>query len=103
MPRKPTRTPLPLPLPLLLFELGLASGETLARRSWMMAQGRCSARERRRMVEEKSAAALASLALLGRSELDPAALLAPWHKAAKANAKRLAGRKRGPRLRSGSY
>ena len=94
---------MPLPLPLLLFELGLASGETIARRSWMMAQGRCSARERRRMVEEKSAAALASLALLGRSELDPVALLAPWHKAAKANAKRLAGRKRVRRRSSGSY
>jgi hypothetical protein len=59
-----------------------------------MAQGRCSSRERRRMVAEKSKAALASLALLTRSGVDAAALLAPWHSAAKANAKRLRTRKR---------
>jgi hypothetical protein len=93
MPRK--RSPkLPIPLPLLLFELGVASGETIARRSWMMAQGRCSPREQRRMVEEKSAAALASLAMLSDPKVDLAALLEPWHKAATANAKRLRPRKR---------
>jgi hypothetical protein len=88
MPRK-RRPQLPVPLPLLLFELGIASGETIARRSWMMAQGRCSPREQRRMVEEKSAAALASLAMLSDPKVDLAALLQPWHKAARANAKRL--------------
>jgi hypothetical protein len=82
----------PPPLPLLLFELGMASGETIARRSLMLAQGRCTARERRRMVEEKSAAALASLALLTNPQADFAALLGPWHRAARANAKRLRSR-----------
>ena len=94
MARKLKRKP-PLPLPLLLFELGMASGETIARRSWMLAQGRCSARERRRMVREKSTAALASLALLSGPQVDLAGLLHPWHKAATANAKRL----RSPRKR----
>ena len=84
----------PLPLPLLLFELGMASGETIARRSWMMAQGRCSARERRRMIEEKSAAALAGLAVIANPQADLAALLRPWHKAATANAKRLRQRRK---------
>jgi hypothetical protein len=84
----------PTPLPLLLFELGIASGETIARRSWMMAQGRCSAREQRRMVQEKSAAALASLALLSGPQVDFAELLRPWHKAATANAKRLRSRRK---------
>jgi hypothetical protein len=72
----------------------MASGETIARRSWMLAQGRCSARERRRMVEEKSAAALASLAVMADPQADLAALLRPWHRAAKANAKRLRSRSR---------
>ena len=91
MPHKPRRKP-PTPLPFLLWELGMASGETIARRSWMLAQGRCSTRERRRMVREKTAAALASLALLGDPKSDVSALLRPWHKAATANAKRLRGR-----------
>jgi hypothetical protein len=84
-----SRRKAPPPLPLLLWELGMASGETIARRSWMMAQGRCSARERRRMVREKSAATLASLTLMANPRADFAALLDPWHKAARANAKRL--------------
>jgi hypothetical protein len=46
------------------------------------------------MVEEKSAAALASLAMLSDPKVDLAALLEPWHKAATANAKRLRPRKR---------
>jgi len=91
-----SRRKAPPSLPLLLWELGLASGETIARRSWLLAQGRCSARERRRMIEEKSAAALASLALMADPRADFAALLDPWHKAARANAKRLrSGRRKG--------
>ena len=93
MPHNPRRKP-PTPLPLLLWELGMASSETIARRSWMLAQGRCSARERRRMVREKSAAALSSLALLGDPKSDISVLLRPWHKAATANAKRLRGRRK---------
>ena len=80
----------------------MASGETIARRSWLMAQGRLPARERRRMVQEKSAAALASLALMTDPHADFAALIDPWRKAARANAKRL-GRKRSRRRHSGSY
>jgi hypothetical protein len=60
----------------------------------LMALGRCSSREQRRMVEEKSRAALVSLALMTRSGFDAATLLAPWHSAARANAKRLRTRKR---------
>ena len=44
------------------------------------------------MVREKTAAALASLALLGDPRSDISVLLLPWHKAATANAKRLRGR-----------
>jgi len=48
------------------------------------------------MIEEKSAAALASLALMADPRADFAALLDPWHKAARANAKRLrSGRRKG--------
>ena len=82
------------PLPILLTELALASAETIAHRSMLMAMGRCSSREQRRMVEEKSRAALVSLALMTRSGFDAATLLAPWHSAARANAKRLRTRKR---------
>ena len=91
MPRKPHRKT-PPPLPLLLWELSIASSETIAWRSWMLAQGTCTAREQRRMVREKSAAALASLALLSDPRNDVSVLLKPWHKAATANAKRLRAR-----------
>jgi hypothetical protein len=91
MARKKRKAP-PPPLPLLLWELGVASGETIARRSWLMAQGRCSARERHRMVQEKSAAALASLALMTDPRANLETLIGPWHKAARANAKRLRAR-----------
>jgi hypothetical protein len=84
----------PPPLPILLTELALASAETIARRTMLMAQGRCSSREQRRMFEEKSRAALTSLALMTRSGVDAPALLAPWHSAATANAKRLRKRRR---------
>ena len=64
MARKKRRKAQP-PLPILLTELALASAETIARRGMLMAQGRCSSREQRRMIEEKSRAALASLGLDG--------------------------------------
>ena len=92
MSRKRRRKALP-PLPILLTELAFASAETIARRSVLIAQGRCPSRERRRMFAEKSGAALASLGLLTRSGVDVATLLTPWHSAAKANAKRLRTRK----------
>ncbi len=81
----------PLTLPLMLGEMALASLETIARRSWMMAQGRCSAAEYRRMVVEKAAAAQASAAVLARppGKRQAEAVLAPWRRRVTANAKRL--------------
>lgn len=75
------------------MELGAASAETIVRRSWLMTLGRCPTGERRRMVAEKLTAASASWAMLARPEADALAMLRPWHRAARANAKRL--RKRG--------
>ena len=79
------------PLPLMLAELSLASWETIARRSMMMARAACSPAEYRRMVSEKAAAAAETARLLARRgpRTSPAALLAPWHTRATANAKRL--------------
>jgi hypothetical protein len=69
-------------------ELMMASWETIARRSLMMIQGTCSPAEYQRMVTEKAAAMqLSGLAILhGRGKRQ---VLAPWHKRATANAKRL--------------
>lgn len=80
----------PLVLPLMLGEMALASLETIARRSRMMAQGRCPAAEYRRMVVEKADAAQASLAALVRpASARPRRVLSPWHRRVTANAKRL--------------
>ena len=80
-----------VPLPVMMAELTFSSWETIARRTWMMAQGTCSPAEYRRMVHEKAQAALYSgLALTASTgAVTAAALLAPWHKRATANAKRL--------------
>ena len=80
----------------MLAELSLASWETVARRSVMMARGTCSPAEYRRMVAEKTAATLEMAGLLARRghPASPAALLAPWHMRATANAKRLRKRRR---------
>jgi hypothetical protein len=69
-------------------ELMMASWETIARRSLMMVQGTCSPAEYQRMVTEKAAAMqLSGLAILhGRGKRQ---VLAPWHKRATVNAKRL--------------
>jgi hypothetical protein len=79
------------PLPLLMAELSLASWETIARRTMMMARHTCTPAEYQRMVAEKAAAAMQTAATMARSggRASAAALLAPWHKRAKANAKRL--------------
>jgi hypothetical protein len=73
-------------------DLALASWETIARRSAMIAAGTCSPAEYARMVGEKIAAAQQSgLALLfGRS---PSAVVAPWRRKARANAQRLRGKR----------
>jgi hypothetical protein len=79
------------PLPLLLAELAFASWETMLRRSAMIAAGTCSAAEYQRMVLEKAEAArrsaLAMMAPGGSRGLEAA--LAPWHRRARANARRL--------------
>lgn len=82
------RRPKP-PLPLLFAELFLASAETIARRVALAASGKLRAAERHRMIDEKiRAAQKAGLALM-RPRVSMAALIAPWHRAARRNAKRL--------------
>jgi hypothetical protein len=76
------------PLPLMMAELMMASWETIARRSLMMMQGTCSPAEYRRMAIEK-AAALQQSALAVMTGRGEKAALAPWHKRATANARRL--------------
>jgi hypothetical protein len=72
----------------MVAELIMASWETMARRSLMMVQGRCSPVEYQRMATEKAAALqLSALAVMGGCDKRQA--LASWHKRATANAKRL--------------
>jgi hypothetical protein len=80
-----------VPLPLMMAETALSSWETIAHRTCMMAQGRCSPAEYQRMVLEKAQAAqLSAKALARRGGIDAmAAALTPWHRRATANAKRL--------------
>lgn len=81
----------PVPLPIMMAELMLSSWETIGRRTSMMAQGSCSAAEYRRMVNEKALAAYSSALVFAnhRSYGVMLAALAPWHRRATANAKRL--------------
>jgi hypothetical protein len=77
-------------LPVMLAELAFASAETIARRTWMMATGSCSPAEYQRMLMEKVKAAQQSgMAALSSKRVKNTALLAPWHRAARHNAKRL--------------
>ena len=85
----------PTVLPLLIAELALFSCETIALRSWLMARGMCSIAEYQRMALEKLAAAhLSSAALLQRPKRGLDAALMPWHRRARANARRLRKRVR---------
>jgi Xaa-Pro aminopeptidase len=80
--------------PILLAELAFASWQTMASRMSMMALGTCSAAEYQRMITEKLLAAQQSaLAAMRPGPRSGTALLAPWHRAASANAKRLGRRK----------
>lgn len=75
---------------LMLAELAIASWETAMHRGRMMAAGRCSAAEYRRMVMEKlRAAERSALALMKPRSLRLDAALRPWHRRARANARRL--------------
>jgi hypothetical protein len=75
-------------LPLMMAELAMASWETIARRTAMIARGTITTAEYQRMVMEKAAALQQSAiaVMAGRGEK---AALAPWHKRATANARRL--------------
>jgi hypothetical protein len=75
-------------LPLMLAEMTLASWETVARRTLLIARNTCSPAEYKRMVIEK-AAAFQSSTLAVMSGRGTRAVLAPWHLRATANAKRL--------------
>lgn len=78
----------------MLTSLAMNSFQTIAMRTTMMARGTCSPAEYRRMVHEKAMAVRQSTALLAAwPPASPAALIAPWHSKAKANAKRLARRR----------
>jgi len=88
--RKRRRAP---PLPLMIAELTWASWETMARRTWMMADGSCSMAEYQRMVLEKTRAAQRSAMALMLPGVTLAAAMAPWHGRAVANARRLRRKK----------
>lgn len=89
------KTPALVPLPVMLTELTLASWETIARRTWMMASGTCTRAEYHRMMLEKTSAAQRSAALLlePSAMFDVAAIIAPWHGRAASNARRLRRRR----------
>lgn len=78
----------PAAVPVMMTELMLASWETIFHRSLLIAQGACSAAEYQRMVMEKAAAMQASsLAMMMGKGHD--AVVRPYLKAARANARRL--------------
>lgn len=80
----------PIAAPLMLAELAWASWETIARRTFMMAQSTCSPAEYQKMISEKTAAAVEiGMMLASPAGASAAALLEPWHSRAVANAKRL--------------
>ncbi len=79
----------PAPLAFTLAELVLSSWETMARRTWMMLDGSCSSAEYQRMVREKADAAHHSALAMLTFPGDLARALAPWHRRAGANARRL--------------
>jgi hypothetical protein len=72
----------------MMVELAMASWETIARRTAMIAQGTLTAAEYQHMVMEKAAAVQQSAmaVMTGRGKK---AALQPWHKRATANARRL--------------
>jgi hypothetical protein len=75
----------------MMADLMLASYETVARRTLLIAQNKCSPAEYQRMFNEKAKAAAASATKLISSggRATTASILAPWHRRAVANAKRL--------------
>ena len=79
---------------MMMAELAMFSALAMGHRLSRMLSGQCSAAEYRRMVREKwQAAAESALALGHRTKRVDSAVLAPWHRRARANALRL-GKKR---------
>jgi hypothetical protein len=80
--------PSPFAFPVMMAELTAASWETIFHRTMLMAQGACSVAEYQRMVMEKAAAAQAATTalMMGHSQ---EAVVEPFLKSARANAKRL--------------
>jgi hypothetical protein len=78
-----------------MTQLFFSSWETIVRRSFLIAQGRCSSAEYQRMLAEKMQAAILTAAWMA---MHPGrishSMLTPWRRRAAANAKRL--RKQGP-------
>jgi hypothetical protein len=78
-------------LPLSIADLTLASWETLARRTMLIAQNKCSQDEYERMILEKAEAATESATIFflsgGLASIDE--LMAPWTSRVTANARRL--------------
>ncbi len=87
---KSSKRPSPMPASLMMAELAWASWETIARRTFMMAQSTCSPAEYQQMISEKTAAAMEiGMMLTSPMGASASALLQPWHSRATANAKRL--------------
>ena len=78
-------------LPMMMTDLMMASWETIARRTLLVAQNKCSPAEYQRMAREKAlAAATSGLRLISSGGgASMASVLAPWHSRAVSNAKRL--------------
>ncbi|MGH7102753.1 MAG: hypothetical protein ACREFJ_10195 [Acetobacteraceae bacterium] len=80
----------PLSATMMATELAWASWLTITRRTLMMAAGTCTPAEYRRMVREKTAAAVETGRLLSSPKrISAGAVLKPWHSRATRNAKRL--------------
>jgi len=79
----------------MMTDLMLSSWETIARRSLLIAQNRCSPLEFHRMVSEKAQAAMETGHKIMAANGHPAitSLIAPWLKRSKANSKRLRRRR----------
>jgi hypothetical protein len=75
-------------VPAMMVQLAAASWETIFYRSLMMAKGTCSVSEFQRMSLEKATAAQAS-AMAFMTGKGNAAVLAPYLRRARANARRL--------------
>jgi len=78
-------------LPMMMTDLIMASWETIALRTLLVMQNKCSPAEYQRMVREKAVAAATSGRRLisAGSRVSMASMLAPWRNRAVANAKRL--------------